>query len=180
MRTATKRMGELIDDMTNMSAVLGMSGDSQVELDMQMVDLSGLARTIASELAERDPSRQVEFVIEDGLIASADQQRLRIVLESLLDNSWKFTGKHPEAKIEFGATEQDDETAYFVKDDGAGFDMSLADRLFGPFSRLHSSEDFEGVGIGLATVKRTVQAHGGRVWGEGSVEGDATFYFTLG
>ena len=180
VRTATRRMGELIDDMMNVSRVHSMSSAISTELDRKAVDLSGLARTVASELTELEPERRVEFVIEAGLTANADPQRLRITLESLLGNSWKFTGKHPRAKIEFGATDREGHVAYFVRDDGAGFDMAEVDRLFGPFSRLHSSTDFEGVGIGLATVQRIVQAHGGRVWAEGAIEEGATFYFTLG
>ena len=179
VRTATGRMGELIDEMMNMSRVRGMSSATNTELDRTTVDVSELARTVASELTEREPERQVEFIIEDGLTVNADPQRLRITLESLLGNSWKFTGRHPRAKIEFGATEHDGHTAYFVRDDGVGFDMVEAGKLFGPFSRLHSAADFEGVGIGLATVQRIVQAHGGRVWAEGAVEAGATFYFTL-
>ena len=179
VRTATSRMGELIDDMMNMSRVRGMSSATNIDLDRKAVDLSELAHTVASELMEREPDRQVEFVIEDGLTANADPQRLRITLESLLGNSWKFTGRHPSAKIEFGAIDHEGHTAYFVRDDGAGFDMADADKLFGPFSRLHATTDFEGVGIGLATVQRIVRARGGRVWAEGAVEEGATFYFTL-
>jgi light-regulated signal transduction histidine kinase (bacteriophytochrome) len=101
------------------------------------------------------------------------------MFENLLGNSWKFTRKHPDARIEFGATTREGERAYFVRDDGAGFDMAYADKLFRPFQRLHTADDFEGTGIGLATVQRIVQRHGGRVWGEGRVEGGSTFYFVL-
>ena len=179
VRTATRRMGELIGDMMNMSRVLDLSGVTRTELRREEVDLSNLANTVASELKEREPERQVEMVIQGGLVADADPQRLQVVLENLLGNAWKFTGKHPKARIEFGLMEHEGELAYFVRDDGAGFDMADADRLFGTFIRLHSAAEFEGVGIGLATVQRIIQVHGGRVWAEGAVEQGATFYFTL-
>jgi light-regulated signal transduction histidine kinase (bacteriophytochrome) len=118
-------------------------------------------------------------VIADGLVANGDPGLLRAMLENLLGNSWKFTRKHAVARIEVGATERNGERAYFVRDDGAGFDMAYADKLFRPFQRLHTMEDFEGTGIGLATVQRIVLRHGGRVWGEGGVERGATFYFVL-
>jgi light-regulated signal transduction histidine kinase (bacteriophytochrome) len=172
-------MGELIGEMMNMSRVLAISGAERTELRRETVDLSDLANTVAYELREREPERQVEVVIPEGLVADADPRRLQVVLENLLGNSWKFTGKHPTAKIEFGLLEHEGGIAYFVRDDGAGFDAADADKLFVAFNRLHSATEFEGVGIGLATVQRIIQAHGGRVWAEGAVEQGATVYFTL-
>ena len=121
----------------------------------------------------------MEFVIDEGLVASGDARLLRVVLENLLGNAWKFTAKHPRARIEFGATRQDGQAAYFIRDDGAGFDMAYADKLFTVFQRLHSEKEFDGLGIGLATVQRIIHRHGGRVWAEGAVEQGAAFYFTL-
>jgi light-regulated signal transduction histidine kinase (bacteriophytochrome) len=120
----------------------------------------------------------VEFVIADGLTASGDPHLLQLVLENLLGNAWKYTSLKPAACIEFGRTVADGEAAYFVRDNGAGFNMAYSDKLFGAFQRLHGSE-FEGTGIGLATVKRIIHRHGGTVWGEGSVGQGAVFYFTL-
>jgi len=143
------------------------------------VDLTALARAIATELQRTQPDRRVTFVIADGLVTEADPGLLRAMLENLFGNSWKFTRKHAEARIELGASDRGGERAYFVRDDGAGFDMAYADKLFRPFQRLHTMEDFEGTGIGLATVQRIVLRHGGRVWGEAAIEGGATFYFVL-
>ena len=129
---------------------------------------------------KESPERQVEFVIAEGLVANGDARLLSIVLENLLGNAWKFTSKHASARIEFGATtRQDGKTEYFVRDDGAGFDMAYSGKLFGPFQRLHSASEFPGSGIGLASVQRIVHRHGGRVWAEGEVERGATFYFTV-
>jgi light-regulated signal transduction histidine kinase (bacteriophytochrome) len=130
-------------------------------------------------LQKTRPERQVEFVIAPGLVVNADASLLRIALENLLVNAYKFTEKHPGTRIEFGVMRHEDEAVYFVRDNGAGFDMAYADRLFGAFQRLHSMDEFEGTGIGLATVQRVIHRHGGRVWAEGEVEKGATFYFTL-
>ncbi len=173
VRAATRRMGQLIDDL------LSLSGVARVEMRRSTVDLSGLARRIAAELEKGQPERKVEFKIAGGLVADGDGRLLKVALENLLRNAWKFTGKRPVAHIEFGATQDDGRRAFFVRDDGAGFDMAYADKLFGAFQRLHSTQDFEGTGIGLATVARIVQRHGGRVWSEGAVDRGATFYFTL-
>jgi light-regulated signal transduction histidine kinase (bacteriophytochrome) len=129
--------------------------------------------------AETQPDREVIFSIAPGVTGEADPALLRVALENLLRNAWKFTAKHPSAHIEFGCLEQDGETVYYVSDDGAGFDMAYANKLFGAFQRLHSPEEFEGSGIGLALVQRIIHRHGGRVWGEGVVKQGATFYFTL-
>jgi light-regulated signal transduction histidine kinase (bacteriophytochrome) len=156
--------------------------------DMQRgrVDLTELAKTIAAELKRIEPERQVDFVIAEGLAVNGDKRLLELALENLLGNAWKFTGKHPRARIEFGVADQEGLPAgqagkpvYFVRDDGAGFDMTYAEKLFGVFQRLHAMTEFPGTGVGLATVQRIVHRHGGRIWAEGAVEHGATFYFTL-
>jgi light-regulated signal transduction histidine kinase (bacteriophytochrome) len=121
----------------------------------------------------------VEFVIKPGCAEDCDRQLIGIALENLIGNSWKYSSRHTSARIEFGATEKDGKTVYFVRDDGAGFDPAYADKLFSPFQRLHAASEFEGNGIGLATIQRIVRKHGGSVWAEGQVEKGATFYFTL-
>ncbi len=143
------------------------------------VDLSALAKYIAAELRKSAPERTVEFVIAPGLVVYADPNLLRIALENLLGNAWKFTGKHPRGRIELGVGEREGQRAFFVRDDGAGFDMAYAGKLFGAFQRLHPASEFEGTGVGLATVQRIVHRHGGRVWAEGAVEKGAMFRFTL-
>ncbi len=173
IRAASQHMAELIDDLLKLSRV------TRSELRRSKVDLSGLSQSISEDLKRGQPERQVEFVIQPGMIAEGDANLLRIALEQLLRNAWKFTGKHSRARIEVGAIQMEGETAFFVRDDGAGFDMTYADHLFGAFQRLHSASEFEGTGIGLATVKRIIHRHGGRVWGEGAVEKGATFYFSL-
>jgi light-regulated signal transduction histidine kinase (bacteriophytochrome) len=173
VRAATQRMAQLIDDMLALSRV------TRAEINREPIDLSALARSLPAELQKAEPGREVEFVIEDGLVANGDARLLRIVLENLFRNAWKFTGKHPRAKIEFAATQNNGKSAYFVRDDGAGFDMAYVNKLFGAFQRLHAMTEFNGTGIGLATVQRIIRRHGGRVWAEGEVEKGATFYFTL-
>lgn len=173
VRRASQRMGQLIDDMLNLSRV------TRSEMLRERAYLSALAQDIAAELQQTAPHRQVEFIIEEGLTAEGDARLLRIALENLIGNAWKFTSNHPRARIELGVTHKDGVQAYFVRDDGAGFDMTHADKLFGAFQRLHSSTEFGGTGIGLATVQRIIHRHGGRVWAEGAVEQGATFYFTL-
>jgi len=138
-----------------------------------------IAREIAEELQKTQPARRVEFIIADGLIDYGDQQLLRVGIENLFSNSWKYSGKNPAARIEFGATYHDSRKAYYVRDNGVGFDMAYADKLFGVFQRLHSIAEFEGTGIGLATVQRIIRRHGGRVWAEGKINEGATFYFSL-
>jgi light-regulated signal transduction histidine kinase (bacteriophytochrome) len=142
------------------------------------VDLSGVCSSIAAELSQSEPQRSVDFVITPGLEAQADERLLRIVLDNLLRNAWKFTSNRTKARIEFGVTRQKP-MAFFVRDDGAGFDMAYANRLFGVFQRLHSSSEFPGTGVGLATVQRIINRHGGSTWAEGAVDQGATFYFTL-
>jgi PAS domain S-box-containing protein len=173
VRFASQRMGEIIEGMLNLSQV------TRTPLHQQVIDLSAGARSIAAQLQEKQPKRQVEFVIAEGVMGNGDRRLLEVVLENLLSNAWKFTEKHPRARIEFGVTQKEGESVYFVRDDGAGFDMGYVDKLFGAFQRLHSGDEFEGTGIGLATVQRIIHRHGGRIWAEGGVEKGATFYFTL-
>lgn len=170
VRTAAQRMGELIDDLLELSQV------SRQELNRERISLSGLARVILGDLQKRDPERQVTVTIEPDLAADCDARLLRVALENLFGNAWKFTSKKPSANIAFGRQGG----AFFVKDDGAGFEMDYANKLFGAFQRLHGKQDFEGTGIGLATVQRIVHRHGGRIWAESEPGKGATFHFTLG
>ncbi len=174
VRSATQRMGLLIDDL------LKLSRATRAELRRESVDLNPLAQGIMHELQRTKPERVVEFSIEAGLNADGDARLLRIVLENLLGNAWKFTGKTPRPLIELGSCPGEDGTCvFYVRDNGVGFDMVYADKLFGAFQRLHAPAEFPGTGIGLATVQRIVHRHGGRVWAEGQVNRGATFYFTL-
>jgi signal transduction histidine kinase len=174
IQTSVKRMSGMIEDLLNLSRI------TRKELNREAVDLTEISGTIASTLQKTQPERQVEFRISDGLKAEADNGLIKTAMENLISNSWKYTAKHPRATIEVGAISQDGQTVYFVRDDGAGFDMTYADKLFGVFRRLHSDVDFPGTGIGLATVQRIIHRHGGKIWAEGQVEKGATFYFTLG
>jgi signal transduction histidine kinase len=173
VREAAQQMGQLIDDLLNLSRV------TRSELRREQVDLTELARAVIARLRDAQPERVVEFVAQDGLVAEADRRLLDIVLTNLLGNAWKFTGKRDVARIEFAATRGEYQTVYFVRDNGAGFDQKYAEKLFGVFQRLHAAQEFEGTGIGLATVHRIIRRHGGRVWAEGQVDRGATFYFTL-
>ncbi len=173
VRAASQRMGELIDDLLALSRV------SRTAMHYEEVDLSSMARAVIGELREAEPERQVEFIIADGLTALGDKSLLRIVMENLLRNAWKYTGKHARARIEFGLTWQEGMPVYFVRDDGAGFDMAYSDKLFNPFQRLHNADEFPGIGIGLSTVQRIIHRHGGEVWAEAAPEKGATFYFTI-
>ncbi|HUP01643.1 MAG TPA: ATP-binding protein [Gemmatimonadota bacterium] len=174
---AGRRMAELIDD------ILALSRVTRKELRLEPVDLSLAASEIVADLRESTPVRHVRTDIQAGVTATGDRQLLRVVLENLLGNAWKFTGRIPEARIAFRAAERVNgagiEHVYSVHDNGAGFDMEYADKLFGVFQRLHGESEFPGSGIGLATVQRIVRRHGGRVWAEGTVGRGATFYFTL-
>jgi light-regulated signal transduction histidine kinase (bacteriophytochrome) len=149
------------------------------EIREQVVNLSDLAEGIVSELRRGKPEQQAEFVIAPGIKVHGDAGMLRIVLENLLDNAFKFTGRHQTANIRFGVMEMEGKTVYFVRDDGAGFDMRYADKLFKPFKRLHTESEFPGIGIGLATAHRIISRHNGRIWAESEPEKGATFYFTL-
>ncbi|HKF51318.1 MAG TPA: ATP-binding protein [Candidatus Acidoferrales bacterium] len=173
IRSATQKMGLLIDDLLNLSKV------TRSPMQREPVNLSDMARSTATELAKRDGQRSVEWVIEQNVQAHGDSRLLQIVLDNLLGNAWKYTSKHQSARIEFGLKRQNGSSAYFIKDDGAGFDPEYSARLFGAFQRLHGAAEFPGTGIGLATVQRIVLRHGGKVWAEGAVEKGATFYFTL-
>ncbi|MBI4518099.1 MAG: PAS domain S-box protein [Deltaproteobacteria bacterium] len=177
VRVAAQRMGELIDDL------LGLSQVTRRAMRRERVNLSELAQAIATELQQGEPQRAVTFVIAEDVVANGDARLLRVVLENLLGNAWKYTSKHPTARIEFGASThailRTPHPVYFVRDDGAGFEMAYVHKLFRPFERLHGVAEFEGTGIGLATVERIIQRHGGRVWAEGAPEKGATFFFTL-
>lgn len=166
-------MGRLID------ALLSLSRVARREVRRETVDLTRHAEGIAKQLQAADPDRVVHFTIQPGVVAQGDSQLLRALLDNLIGNAWKFTSKSAAPHIAFGCTTESDSQTYFVKDNGAGFDMDHARKLFGPFQRLHRESDFPGTGIGLATVQRIVERHGGRVWAESSVNRGATFYFTL-
>jgi len=164
----------MIDDLLNLSQL----GRNPIRNDP--VDLSRCAQDIASELQKSARERHVHFEIAAGLEATGDENLIRIALTNLLGNAWKFTSKHPTARIEVGRKEKDGDTVFFVRDDGAGFEMAHAGELFGVFRRLHLVDDFPGTGIGLATIQRIVLRHGGRIWAEAEADKGATFYFTLG
>jgi signal transduction histidine kinase len=172
-RAATQRMGVLIDNLLNLSRM------TRAEMRVERVDLTAIAWSIGAELRKTEPQRQVELVMQDRIEVLGDSQLLRIVIDNLLNNAWKYTSKHPRARIEFGKSHSDGSAVYFVRDDGAGFDPAYSQRLFGAFQRLHGVTEFPGTGVGLATVQRIIHRHGGRIWAEGAVEKGATFYFTL-
>jgi PAS domain S-box-containing protein len=173
VRSEIQRMGQLIDDLLQLSHL------TRFEMNKQLVDLSAIAQTIAARLQESEPQRQVDFKIHPGLSVQGDSHLLEVALSNLLGNAFKFTGKTPQARIEFGQTEIQGQPAFFVRDNGAGFDMAYTQRLFGAFQRLHKTSDFSGTGIGLAIVQRVIHRHGGRVWAEAGVNQGATFYFSL-
>ena len=170
IRDACTQMHDLVDGLLQMTRL------TRAEIEREDVDASALARSVAEGLRQREPERDVTFRIQDGVRANADPRLFRAVLENLMANAWKFTRKHPAATIEFGANNG----SLFVRDDGAGFDPSAASKMFHAFQRLHSRDEFEGTGIGLATVERILQRHGGKIWAEGDIEKGATFYFTTG
>jgi PAS domain S-box-containing protein len=173
VRTSTQRMAQLIDDMLKLSRV------SRSEMNIMRVNLSNMFREIASELHESQPQRKIGFIIQEDIQVLGDSRLLRIVLVNLIENAFKFTSKHTVARIEFGMQLRNNIPVYFVRDDGAGFDMNHSQKLFGAFQRLHTSSEFPGTGIGLATVQRVIHRHDGNVWAEGEIEKGATFYFTL-
>jgi hypothetical protein len=168
-----ERMKNLIN------ALLNLSRFTRLDVKRSKVYLSALGKTVAEELTKTQPERRVEFIIADDITGEGDPVMLRAVIDNLIGNAWKFTEKRPVARIEFGVTKIEGKDVYFVKDDGAGFNMKFSDRLYKPFQRLHSESEFPGFGIGLTIVQRIVQRHGGRVWAEGEVDKGATFYFTL-
>ncbi|MFZ5480284.1 MAG: sensor histidine kinase [Myxococcota bacterium] len=172
IREAGQRMGRLVDDLLELSRL------GRTPLRPTQVDVSALARRIDRELREANPGRAVDTLVADGMVVEADAHLLEVLVRNLLENAWKFTSHKPRARIEVGCLGASDPT-FFVRDDGAGFDMRYVDRLFRPFERLHSAQEFAGTGIGLATVRRVVERHGGRAWAEGEVGKGATVYFTL-
>jgi PAS domain S-box-containing protein len=174
IRAASLRMAQLIDDLLNLSRI------SRSEVRKERVDLSALALAVVSDLQKSDPERPAEFTIPAGIEAEGDSHLLRVALENLLGNAWKFSAQRRPARIELGVAEQNGRKSCFIRDNGAGFDMAYAGKLFAPFQRLHSANEFPGTGIGLVTVARIVRKHGGEVWAEGAVDKGATFYFTLG
>ena len=173
IHSSSQRVCELVDELLNLARL------SRAPLRREQVDLSAMALAIGAEMAAREPGRQVRLDVSEGIVASGDPVLLKLTLQNLLENAWKFTRQREQACIEFGVINHQGVPAYYVRDDGAGFDMSKSARLFQPFQRLHSEAEFQGTGIGLATVDRIVKRHGGRVWAEGIPQGGATFYFTL-
>ena len=174
VRNAAQRMGDLIDDMLKLSRV------TRSEIKREVVDLSALGSQVMSELQKHEPERQVKVTILPGMTAKGDRSLLQIVLENLLGNAWKYTGSVEAAYIEFGTEKMNNETVYFIQDNGIGFDMQYANKLFTPFQRLHSSGEFPGTGIGLATVARIIERHNGRIWAEAALNRGARFRFVLG
>jgi PAS domain S-box-containing protein len=173
IRAASQKMGQLIDDLLNLSRT------ARREMRQEPVDLSAQARLMSEALQEQTPERKAEIFVQPGLVVRGDSQLLQSALQNLLSNAWKFTANKDVTRIEFGAMERDGDTIYFVRDNGAGFDMAYAGKLFGAFQRLHDAHEFPGTGIGLATVQRIVHRHGGRIWAEGEPGKGAAFYFTL-
>ena len=166
-------MAELIDDLLELSRV------GRAELRRETIDLGELARAVAAELQRQNPERTVSFEVAAGLPVEADPRLLRVVFENLLGNAWKFTGRTAEPRVEVGAEQQPGGSLFFVRDNGAGFDMAHVAKLFAPFQRLHDEGQFPGTGIGLATVARIIDRHHGRAWAEGAVGRGATIFFTL-
>jgi light-regulated signal transduction histidine kinase (bacteriophytochrome) len=173
VRAASQRMGQLIDDLLNLSRV------TRSKMSFETINLSAMVEEILAEFKQDDPGRIVDIIIEPDLFTRGDKRLLRVLLENLLGNAWKFTSKKASSIIEFGVLDKGDEPVYFVRDNGAGFDMAYADKLFGAFQRLHKADEFAGTGIGLATVARIVHRHGGHAWAEAALNKGATFYFTL-
>ena len=173
LRNASQTMGELIDNMLILSRV------TRHEIQHQTVDMGVIAKQIIDNLARRDANRQVKSIIHDELVVKGDAHLLKIMLDNLLENAWKYSSKTPEPKIVLGDLVQAGRVVYFVRDNGAGFDMTYVNKLFGAFQRLHRDEDFSGTGVGLATVKRIIHRHGGEVWAEGCMGEGAVFFFTL-
>jgi signal transduction histidine kinase len=173
IRARSQQMAQLIDDLLNLARM------TRKEMKLAEVDLSAVARQIIKDLRERDPGREVEARITDGVVVTADPALIKIALENLLWNAWKFSTKQPHAVIEFGTHVVPEGTGFFVRDNGAGFDMAYVDKLFGAFQRLHGADEFPGTGVGLATVRRIISRHGGRVWAEGKPGEGAAFFVTL-
>lgn len=175
IRAATQRMGRLIDDM------IGLSKVSRAEMKSERIDVTDLVQQIVAELRRATPDRTIDILIRPGMTTTGDPQLVRLAFQNLLENAWKFTSRRPGATIDVGLSRDPDGTpAFYVGDNGAGFDPAYADKLFGAFQRLHTTSEFPGTGIGLATVQRIVHRHGGHVWAEGETNQGACFYFTLG
>ncbi len=170
---AAKKMGQLIDSLLNLSRM------SRKEMTKRQVDLSTIAQEIVNDLRNADPQRQVSVTIQPGVMVKGDPELLQVVLTNLVGNAWKYSAKKPDASIQFGEKLSDGHRVYFVRDNGAGFDMQHAEKLFGTFQRLHTNDEFEGIGIGLATAHGIIHRHGGAIWAEAKPQEGATFYFTL-
>jgi light-regulated signal transduction histidine kinase (bacteriophytochrome) len=177
MLTKVHEGAHRIRDM--ISGLLNISRIAQVEMHREKIDITALVRAIIQEHQTAEPARDAEISIEENLFAEGDANLLRIALDNLVRNSWKFTGKREKTRIEFGKKESRGKEAFFLRDNGAGFDMKYAYKIFGVFQRLHSDSEFKGTGVGLATVQRIIRRHGGEIWAEGEIDKGATFYFTL-
>jgi two-component system, NtrC family, sensor kinase len=173
VRESAQRMGELIDDLLLLSRV------GRADLSRDRIDLSDIAKGVSEELRRKDPDRDVKWCIEEQLLVEADSGLMRVAFDNLLGNAWKFTAKVSAPRIDVGTRRQEGVAVFFVRDNGAGFNMEYAEKLFSPFQRLHTESEFAGTGIGLATVHRIVDRHGGRIWADGEVDRGATFYFTI-
>ena len=173
IRKASQKMGFLIEDMLKLSRI------NRVEFSLGECNLSEVALSVSKELHEASPERQIDFIIEENMKVHGDQNLLTIVLQNLIGNAIKYTKYQSRTKIEVGSMMREGKTVYFVRDNGVGFDMKYVDKLFGAFQRLHPVEEFEGTGIGLATVQRIIHRHGGAVWAEGEINKGAAFYFSL-
>jgi len=173
IRAAAHNMARMIEDLLRLAHVL------RAKLVYAPIDLSAMVQTIATDLAQQDPGRKIRVAIQPGLVAIGDAGLVEAALNNLLQNAWKFTSKTPEASIEFGRAREGEGAAYFVRDNGAGFDMAYAKKLFGVFQRLHNQSEFEGTGVGLAIVQRIIERHHGKIWAQGAVGAGATFYFSL-
>src|SRR5260370_41082198 len=173
VRTVSQKMSTMIDDLLDLSRI------TRIALRKESISLTELGRGVVADLQDREPSRKITIEIADGLTAQGDARLITIVLVNLLGNAWKYTAKRPKAQIAFGQENKGNETVFYVRDNGAGFDMAYAGKLFAPFQRLHEDSEFEGTGIGLATAQRIVSRHGGRIWAEAAVDEAANFLFTL-
>lgn len=169
LRSASQRMVQMIDGLLDLSRL------ARAPLEREQVDLSMIARTLIDDLVRRDAGRKARVTVREGVVAQGDSRLLRVLLETLLDNAWKFTARRSEPSVEFGAAQADEGMVYFVRDDGAGFDMKFAAKLFAPFQRLHAPSEFEGLGMGLARARRIVQRHGGRIWAQAAADGGRRF-----
>jgi light-regulated signal transduction histidine kinase (bacteriophytochrome) len=174
VRAGAQRMSQLIDDLLSLSRI------ARSPMKREPVDLTAIARRIFGDLSARDPARKVDIIVADGLTGKGDARLVMVLLENLLGNAWKFTSKQPSARVEVASEVRDGESVFLVRDNGVGFDMGYANKLFAPFQRLHSDSEFQGTGVGLATVQRVVTRHRGRIWTDAAPGKGATFFFTLG